>query len=124
MAVFATISYIPKGPAFIALAFITRFLQGLASAQIQTTCYSLTTILYQDRQAAIIGYIECAIGVGVTLGPIFGAVLYGLGGFTCPFYTFGAIFILFGIFIRKFVFLPPELEQLDQQKRERGVLDN
>jgi len=40
------------------------------------------------------------------MGPIIGSLLYGLGGYVMPFYTFGAIFLLAIIFY--LIYLPSD----------------
>lgn len=35
--------------AFIVIAFLTRFIQGFASCSIQTTCFSISGVLFSDN---------------------------------------------------------------------------
>jgi len=42
----------------------------------------------------LIGILEAGIGVGILIGPILGSILAELGGFSCPFWTLGAIYLL------------------------------
>lgn len=39
-------------------------------------------------------------GLGLTIAPVIGSFLYELGGFNLPFTFFGAIFIMFGLFLK------------------------
>jgi len=39
-------------------------------------------------------------GIGLTLAPVIGSLLYSVGGFTCPFYIFGGLFIMMAFVIR------------------------
>lgn len=41
-----------------------------------------------------IGYIEAANGIGLLFGPLLGAVLYGIGGYTFPFFTFSVLYFV------------------------------
>ena len=38
--------------------------------------------------------MEAGIGVGILLGPILGASLNQVGGYTCPFWTIGGVYLL------------------------------
>lgn len=98
---FSTLSYVDDTATYIITVFLIRLIQGFSSSCIQTTCYSICTNFYPDKKEALIGYIEAVTGIGLILGPIFGSVLYSLGGFTFTFFTFGSIFIVSSFFIYK-----------------------
>lgn len=97
---FALAAYIPSKSGFLAIAFISRFIQGFASSSIQTTCFAISGIIYAEHQAAILGYLEMSAGLGLTIAPVIGSFLYDLGGFNLPFIFFGAVFITFGLFLK------------------------
>ena len=40
------------------------------------------------------GYFEAAVGLGFLLGPLIGAGLYALGGYTLPFYGLSVLYVL------------------------------
>ena len=46
------------------------------------------------------GYTEAMIGFGLIVGPVFGSVLFSLGGFSFTFMTFGIIFLVIAILIK------------------------
>lgn len=64
----------------------------------------------------MISLLEIGAGVGLTLGPLVGSVLFDIGGIKAPFVTFGSIFILFGIILNKF--LPASI---DEKVKERAA---
>lgn len=39
-------------------------------------------------------------GIGLTISPVIGSLLYSVGGFTCPFFVFGVLFIVMALVIR------------------------
>jgi len=39
-------------------------------------------------------------GIGLTISPIIGSLLYTAGGFNLPFICFGAVFLVFAIFLK------------------------
>jgi MFS family permease len=47
-----------------------------------------------EEREMYIGYIEAANGIGLLFGPLFGAVLYGIGGYTFPFFTFSVLYLI------------------------------
>ena len=49
------------------------------------------------------GYIEAMIGLGLIVGPVFGSILFTVGGFSFTFITFGVIFFLISVLIKKFL---------------------
>jgi MFS family permease len=44
---------------------------------------------YKDDRERAIGLIEASSGVGLLLGPFFGALLYEIGGYMLPFVAMG-----------------------------------
>lgn len=56
----------------------------------------------------MIGYIEAVTGIGLILGPLLGSILYALGGYSFAFFFFGALFMIFSLFIRRM--LPTKID--------------
>lgn len=54
-----------------------------------TPYYSLVPLLYPDNVEFTIGLAEMVTGGGFMLGPVFGSLLYSIGGYTLPFWVFG-----------------------------------
>lgn len=105
---FAIVSDLDNAQQFITLSILARFLQGLGSALIQTTMYSLCANFFPDHKDAMIGYIEAVTGVGLCLGPLLGSALYAIGGYNGIMYTFGSVLITMSLFV-KCVF-PPRVD--------------
>jgi MFS family permease len=82
------------------IAFVTRFVQGFASASIQTTCFTISGLIYKENQAAVLGYLEMSAGIGLTIAPVIGSLLYSTMGYNAPFVFFGSLFLLFGLVIK------------------------
>lgn len=64
---------------FLIIVFIARFVQGAASSINDTTILSITGLLYKDHQDIAIAVILMFSGIGYTLAPFFGSLLYTLG---------------------------------------------
>lgn len=41
-----------------------------------------------------LGYLESSVSMGFALGPLVGGWLYELGGFLCPFFGLGGMFLI------------------------------
>lgn len=96
---------------FLIIAFITRFIQGFASSTIQTTCFSMSGLLYAENQAAVIGLLEMSSGIGMTIAPVIGSLLYKFGGFSLPFIFFGILFLVSALVIK---FIIPDTVEVKQ----------
>lgn len=71
---FAFSHYIEDKNTFMAVTLCIRFIQGIASSSIQTSIYSIVTIVFPHDMEKVIGYIEATMGVALVVGPLFGSV--------------------------------------------------
>jgi MFS family permease len=110
---FVLASKIDSNTGFIIIAFITRFIQGFASSTIQTTCFSMSGLLYSENQAAVIGLLEMSSGIGMTISPVIGSLLYKFGGFDLPFIFFGCLFLFSALVIKLII---PDTDEIKQDK--------
>ena len=81
----------------IMIAVGLRFLQGVASASIQTSCFAIATNDYPEHKNQLVGLVESFAGVGATIGPVLGSTLYATMGFSGTFYFYGAMNVVWGI---------------------------
>jgi MFS family permease len=72
------------------LSVFSRIFSGLAASFIFTSVTSIFVSDYPDDMLVMIGRMEAAIGVGLTLGPVIGAALYFME-------LFGALIFLGGM---------------------------
>lgn len=56
--------------------------------------------MYAENQAAVIGLMEMCSGIGLTIAPLLGTLLYDVGGFKFPFLVFGVLFFLLAVLVR------------------------
>lgn len=61
---------------------------------IQTTSYSIVSIIFKDNQQKFLGYLESSMGVGLITGPVIGSALYTFFGFAYTFLGIGGVFII------------------------------
>jgi len=88
----ATLTSHEEGGDFLWVAFIGCFLGGLGSGinSVQTNA-----ILHQfnhDDREKYIEWTEIANGLGLMLTPTIAGLLFRIGGFPYPFFTFGKLF--------------------------------
>lgn len=87
-------AFIPKldKDGFIALGIISRIIQGFAGAGIGTSIVAIISTKYHDRIATIFGIQQTLTGVSMIIGPVLGAGLYLIGGFSFIFFSFSVFF--------------------------------
>ena len=89
---------IESNNATLMLALLLRTLQGIASASINTTCYSMAANKYADNTEFVVGMLEAMSGVGIVTGLVGGSIVY-------EFMGYGAVFVVFGIILETMAFV-------------------
>ena len=59
-----------------------------------TSSIAIVATHFKDEREKAIGFIEASSGIGLLLGPFFGALLYEIGGYVLPFVATGKKFSL------------------------------
>lgn len=72
---------------------------GLGSGLNSTASFAIIASHYKQDREKMIGMLESSSGVGLLLGPLFGAILYQLGGYMLPFFAMGIIYIIYLLLI-------------------------
>jgi MFS family permease len=54
------------------------------------------------------------VGIGLTISPCIGALLYDIFGYKAPFFFFGTLFAIISAFIRHFI--PEEVDSNEQER--------
>jgi MFS family permease len=88
------ISFIKNPILFKNLAIIFRFIQGFGDIVLQVTCYSVVTSMFSNNLEKYISYIELIAGLGLSLGPAMGSVVYPYLNYSGTMYFFGLTNIL------------------------------
>lgn len=60
-------------------------MQGVSISSYMTTSYSILAILYPNDVNFGVAYYETFSGLGYTIGPVFGSLLFSYGGYDMPF---------------------------------------
>uniref|UniRef100_A0A5S6R2C0 Ubiquitin-like protein NEDD8 n=1 Tax=Trichuris muris TaxID=70415 RepID=A0A5S6R2C0_TRIMR len=99
---FGLLDMCPPNASFIALSFLTRIFKGIGTAAYMTAAISIVAFRFPKKAATVIGILEVFNGMGYTVGPPIGGVLFRYGGHITPFALFGTILIIF-CFISSFM---------------------
>ena len=59
---------------------------GFGIGFLLTPAYSYLPILYEDKMEFIVSLFELMVGLGLSLGPLFGGILYKHFGFSGNYY--------------------------------------
>ena len=78
---------------FVVFSFIWKFLCGLGSGLNSTASFAIIASHYKEDREKMIGMMESSSGIGLLLGPFFGAIFYKIGGYMLPFVATGNILI-------------------------------
>ena len=85
-----SIAKITNDTLFVVLSLIGQICGGIGTGVCGTVIMSVVSMVENEKREVYIGYLEAACGSGFIIGPAGGAILYSLGGYSAPFYTFGA----------------------------------
>ncbi|KAM3147671.1 hypothetical protein pb186bvf_000478 [Paramecium bursaria] len=93
---FAMMYYTDDHALILSLAVIARLIGGFATSMFLTPFYAYIQQLFPQEVEKMIAYCEVCTALGYMGGPIFGSLLYKLGGFTLPFYFFAGLSLFLG----------------------------
>jgi MFS family permease len=74
---------------FLKISLIAQVLGGLGAGANSTASMAIMSSFASNEREKYIGWVEAAAGIGLLTGPLFGALLFNLGGYIMPFFTFG-----------------------------------
>ena len=99
--VFGFIEVAGSSTSAIILAFLSRFMQGIAGSTHWTTALAcITTIAKPEETEKWLGINTAVWGIGFLGGPLLGSILYGIMGFKKQYWVYGSIVIILSVFIR------------------------
>lgn len=118
---FYLINHLQNFVFFIIVFVAMRIIQGLGTAMIRTSGYSILTLSYPKRVVFIVGIMETSTGIGLVIGPLLGTLLFDFGGPPVPFLTFFALLFLYGLFIKCLLPRSADLVQKSQSHPGRKI---
>jgi len=96
--VFGFLPMVQSGPGFLALSLIVRSFMAIGEAGMNTSVYPLARSQCRPgNEASMTGWVETMLGVGTTIGPFVGGVLFEYGGFCLPFVVAGSLILCSGL---------------------------
>ncbi|CEF64355.1 MFS-type transporter SLC18B1 [Strongyloides ratti] len=76
---------------FFYTSVLLRLLQSLGNAMYFTCTFAIVTKKFPELSSSMLGLTETCAGIGFTLGPLFGGILYDVGGYKLPFFIIGLL---------------------------------
>ena len=96
---FAFLPYCENAYAFIGLSYILRIAEGLGTSMCWSSSLVVLQSIFPNKDAVIMSCTQTFFGLGYMLGPMLGAYLYQVGGFSLPFLVVGLCDIVLSLFL-------------------------
>ncbi|XP_053601631.1 MFS-type transporter SLC18B1-like [Plodia interpunctella] len=90
---FGTLVLVDDKTTFTALCFLVRGLEALGASAYATASYVFVVNAFPDSIGSVLGILETFVGLGMSVGPAIGGLLYSIGGFGLPFYSLGIVMV-------------------------------
>ncbi|CAH2268750.1 jg23773 [Pararge aegeria aegeria] len=91
---FGTLVLVEDPSTFTVLCFVVRGMEALGASAYSTASYVFVVNAFPDNIGSVLGILETFVGLGMSVGPAIGGLLYSIGGFGLPFYSLGIIMVL------------------------------
>lgn len=98
---FVSLEFIPGQIGVIVISIIARLLNGVGSAMFFTPFYAIVPQLFPKNVETKVAISAFTNSLGFMIGPVFGSVLYSIGGFKGPFAVFGILAFVMTILLGK-----------------------
>ena len=94
---FGAITFVSDLSLFLLSAYLVRFLEGVSMAVLWSTVLAILLATYPTRPAAVYSLLDTTFGLGLSLGPVLGSLLFSFYGFLFPFLACGAAILATGL---------------------------
>ncbi|KAF2882673.1 hypothetical protein ILUMI_23497 [Ignelater luminosus] len=91
---FGLLEFIEDYYAFTTFCLLIRGLEALGASAFSTASYVLVVHSFPENIGSVLGILETFVGLGMSVGPAVGGMLYSVGGFDLPFFVLGVTMIL------------------------------
>ncbi|KPI93454.1 MFS-type transporter C6orf192-like [Papilio xuthus] len=91
---FGTLVMVQDSLTFTILCFVVRGMEALGASAYSTASYVFVVNAFPDSIGTVLGILETFVGLGMSVGPAIGGLLYSIGGFGVPFYSLGVVMVL------------------------------
>ena len=99
--VFGLVDLITDPFPFIFFSIVSRLLQGCGVAGYNVVCFAIFPKLYPDTLQEKLGYFAVACGVGISIGPILGGVLFSLVNYEFVFFSVASLYLILWAYLKK-----------------------
>ena len=106
---FAVSSFLTHPYAFYAVSLTARMIQGVADGLICVTIPSVIGNEFPHKTEIYMGYLEAAMGFGLTLGPVICSFVFTYLGYAGTYFFFAGFLLTFGLLTT--CFIPDRLDQ-------------
>ncbi|KDR11631.1 MFS-type transporter SLC18B1-like isoform X2 [Zootermopsis nevadensis] len=117
---FGMLVYIENFPTFTIYCFLVRGMEALGASAYATASYVFVVDIFPDNIGSVLGILETFVGLGMSIGPALGGILYSVGGFGLPFYTLGILMVV--IVPANLCLLPPG-DACNMEKKSGSLLE-
>uniref|UniRef100_A0A1Y1NFI9 Major facilitator superfamily (MFS) profile domain-containing protein n=4 Tax=Photinus pyralis TaxID=7054 RepID=A0A1Y1NFI9_PHOPY len=90
---FGLLEYVQDYTLFSTLCFVIRGFEAVGASAFSTASYVFVVHSFPEKISSVLGILETFVGLGLSVGPAIGGVLYSLGGFQLPFFVLGVAMI-------------------------------
>uniref|UniRef100_A0A8K9UIG5 Solute carrier family 18 member B1 n=1 Tax=Oncorhynchus mykiss TaxID=8022 RepID=A0A8K9UIG5_ONCMY len=91
---YSLLDKVPDGATFIILCFIIRSVDAVGFSAAMTSSFAVSTKVFPNNIATVLGSLEIFTGLGLILGPPIGGWLYQSFGYEFPFMALGCFLFL------------------------------
>merc|ERR1712130_141220 len=77
---FGTITFVSQLGLFLVFAYLVRFIEGVSMAVLWSTVLAILLATYPTRPAAVYSLLDTTFGLGLSLGPVLGSLLFSFSG--------------------------------------------
>lgn len=120
---FGFLPAIKSGPLFLGASLAMRSVTALGESAMNTAVYPLARKrCSKGSQSSMMSMLETMVGVGTTMGPFIGGLLFEYGGFCLPFATCGLLLLFCGC-LAYFVLDPNEEADAAAEEEVEGPVE-
>ena len=120
--IFGFLPNIKSADWFLALSLTIRSLTAVGESAMSTAVYPLAMKCDPGSQSTVLAVMETMFGMGTTIGPFVGGILFEYGGFITPFVTCGGLLLLSALLA--YIILPDQDKVDSVSEDEHGGDDD
>ncbi|KAF5270508.1 hypothetical protein FQA39_LY08386 [Lamprigera yunnana] len=90
---FGLLEYVEDYTLFVSLCFVIRGFEAVGASAFSTASYVFVVHSFPEKIGSVLGILETFVGLGMSVGPAIGGLLYSVCGFELPFFVLGIAMI-------------------------------